>query len=192
MAACTNPALPPLQYDEYESPLGRLTLAAAAQGLCGVWFVGQKYFPALPAPGAPDDRAARHLLAARDWLDRYFAGRCPPPPAPEELPLAPQGSAFRQCVWRLLCQVPYGSTTTYGALAAQAAAQLGRPRLSAQAVGGAVGHNPVSILIPCHRVVGTNGSLIGYAGGIEKKIKLLALEKVDVQAFRVPKKGTAL
>lgn len=177
MAACTNPALLPLQYDEYESPLGRLTLAAAAQGLCGVWFAGQKYFPALPAPGAPDDRAARHLLAARAWLDRYFAGRCPPPPAPEELPLVPQGSAFRQCVWRLLCQVPYGSTTTYGALAAQAAAQLGRPRLSAQAVGGAVGHNPISLLIPCHRVVGADGSLTGYAGGLDRKAWLLDWEQ---------------
>ena len=107
----------------------------------------------------------------------------------------PSGSGRRGIppeVWKLLCEIPYGEVTTYGSLAKKLAAKLGRESMSGQAVGGAVGHNPISILIPCHRVVGTNGSLTGYAGGLEKKIKLLALEGVDTGRFFVPKKGTAL
>ena len=100
--------------------------------------------------------------------------------------------SFRKAVWRLLLEIPYGKTVTYGELAKKLAVQRGKPRMSAQAVGGAVGHNEISIIIPCHRVVGTNGSLTGYAGGIEKKIRLLELEKVDMSCFFVPAKGTAL
>ena len=108
------------------------------------------------------------------------------------LPLHPVGSAFRQSVWEILLQIPYGQTTTYGEIARQLTEQKGGARVSAQAVGGAVGHNEISIIIPCHRVVGTGGSLTGYAGGIDKKIKLLELEHADMRRFFVPKRGTAL
>ena len=107
-------------------------------------------------------------------------------------PLHPAGSAFRRSVWDILLQISYGQTTTYGEIARQLAEKQGLPRMSAQAVGGAVGHNEISIIIPCHRVVGTNGSLTGYAGGIDKKVKLLEWEHADMTGFFVPKKGTAL
>ena len=127
--------------------------------------------------------------AARDWLARYFAGE---KPMPSELPLCPIGGEFRQRVWSLLCQIPYGETTTYGALARALAAQMGRPSMSSQAVGGAVGHNPISIIIPCHRVVGSGGSLTGYAGGIAAKLRLLEHEGVELSSLTVPKRGPAL
>ena len=128
------------------------------------------------------------LAEAKRWLDVYFSGRQPD----FRPPLHPAGSAFRQAVWALLLQIPYGQTTTYGALARQLAQMQGIARMSAQAIGGAVGHNPISIIIPCHRVVGANGSLTGYAGGIEKKVQLLTLEQADMSGFFVPVKGTAL
>ena len=104
----------------------------------------------------------------------------------------PKGSEFRRIVWTLLCEIPYGTYTTYGELAGRAAARMGRESMSSQAVGGAVGHNPISIIIPCHRVVGMDGSLTGYAGGIKNKIKLLELEGADLSHLFVPKKGAAL
>ena len=122
------------------------------------------------------------------WLDIYFTGK-----EPDFMPpLHPIGSAFRQSVWKILLQIPYGQTTTYGEIARQLAEKQGRSKMSAQAVGGAVGHNEISILIPCHRVVGTSGSLTGYAGGINKKIRLLELEHADMHRFFIPRKGTAL
>ena len=128
------------------------------------------------------------LAETKRWLDIYFTGREPgflPP-------LHPIGSAFRQSVWELLLRIPYGQTTTYGEIAQELAAKRGLARISAQAVGGAVGHNEISILIPCHRVVGMSGSLTGYAGGISKKAKLLELERADMNALFIPKRGTAL
>jgi methylated-DNA-[protein]-cysteine S-methyltransferase len=125
----------------------------------------------------------------KSWLDRYFAGQRPDASA---LPLAPIGGAFRQSVWDILRRIPYGKLTTYGEIAREIAAASGKTGMSAQAVGGAVGRNPISIIIPCHRVVGANGSLTGYAGGIGTKVKLLELEGVDMRALFVPKKGTAL
>lgn len=113
------------------------------------------------------------FLQTIQWLDRYFAGK---QPSPDELSLAPMGSPFRQAVWKHLCQIPYGETTTYGAIARTMAAEMGRASMSAQAVGGAVGHNPISIIIPCHRVLGSDGGLIGYAGGLAVKQWLLELE----------------
>lgn len=171
----------------YESPLGGILLAADETGLTGLWFDGEKYYA--------DNLAAEHeardtqaLGAAKRWLDVYFAGK-----GPDFLPpLHPIGSAFRQEVWQLLLEIPYGQTTTYGALARRLAERRGLRHMSAQAVGGAVGHNEISILIPCHRVVGTSGSLTGYAGGIDKKLSLLRLEQVDLSGFFVPTKGTAL
>lgn len=171
----------------YESPLGGILLAADEIGLTGLWFDGEKYYA--------DNLAAEHeardtqaLGAAKRWLDVYFAGK-----EPDFLPpLHPIGSAFRQEVWQLLLEIPYGQTTTYGALARRLAERRGLRHMSAQAVGGAVGHNEISILIPCHRVVGTSGSLTGYAGGIDKKLSLLRLEQVDLSGFFAPTKGTAL
>ena len=174
----------------YTSPLGGMQLAADEVGLVGAWFDGQKYFAANLPPDFSEKSAAQDtpaLAAARRWLDCYFAGREPD----FTPPLHPQGSAFRQAVWAALLQIPYGQTTTYGAIARQLAA-AGAGRMSAQAVGGAVGHNPVSVIIPCHRVVGTNGSLTGYAGGIDRKIKLLALEHTDCTRLFTPQKGSAL
>ena len=171
----------------YESPLGGVLLAADEIGLTGLWFDGQKSF----ARGLPADRVEREtpaLLEAKRWLDIYFSGKEPD----FTPPLHPIGSAFRQSVWEILLQIPYGKTTTYGEIARQLAEKRKLPRMSAQAVGGAVGHNEISIIIPCHRVVGTNGSLTGYAGGIDKKVKLLKLERTDMTGFFVPKKGTAL
>ena len=171
----------------YNSPLGGILLAADEIGLTGLWFDGQKYF----ARGLPADRVEREtpaLLEAKRWLDIYFSGKEPD----FTPPLHPIGSVFRQAVWEILLQIPYGQTTTYGEIARQLAAKLGLPRMSAQAVGGAVGHNEVSIIIPCHRVVGTSGSLTGYAGGIDKKVKLLELEHTDMTELFVPEKGAAL
>ena len=171
----------------HDSPLGGILLAADEIGLTGLWFDGQKYFARdLPAERLEEDTPV--LSEARRWLDVYFTGRQPD----FTPPLHPIGSAFRRGVWDILLQIPYGQTTTYGEIARQLAAKLGLPRMSAQAVGGAVGHNAISIIIPCHRVVGTNGSLTGYAGGIDKKVKLLEWEHADMTDFFIPKKGTAL
>ena len=171
----------------YESPLGGILLAADDIGLTGLWFEGQKYF-ARTLDAVHQEQETAVLSEARRWLDVYFSGRKPD----FTPPLHPVGSPFRRAVWELLLQIPYGQTTTYGALAQQLAAKQGKPRMSAQAVGGAVGHNEISIIIPCHRVVGTSGSLTGYAGGIEKKVRLLQLEHVDMSRFFVPTKGTAI
>lgn len=171
----------------YDSPLGGILLAADESGITGLWFDGQKYFARdLPAERVEQSTAA--LTEAKRWLDIYFTGREPD----FTPPLHPIGSGFRQAVWNILLQIPYGQTTTYGEIARQLAAKQGLARMSAQAIGGAVGHNEISIIIPCHRVVGTNGSLTGYAGGIDRKVKLLELEHTDMSVFFVPKKGTAL
>lgn len=171
----------------YESPLGGILLAADETGLTGLWFDGEKYY-ADKLAAEHEARDTQALGAAKRWLDVYFAGK-----EPDFLPpLHPIGSAFRQEVWQLLLEIPYGQTTTYGALARRLAERRGLRHMSAQAVGGAVGHNEISILIPCHRVVGTSGSLTGYAGGIDKKLLLLRLEQADLSGFFVPTKGTAL
>lgn len=172
---------------EYVSPLGPLTLASDGKSLTGLWIQGQKYYAA-----TLDEQASGTIPTvfdqATEWLDRYFRGENPA----LTLPLAPPGSDFRKAVWAFLCAIPYGEVRTYGDIAKDMAAEMGRSTMSAQAVGGAVGHNPISIIIPCHRVVGAAGSLTGYAGGIERKIRLLEREGVDTGTFFVPTKGTAL
>ena len=156
----------------YDSPLGGILLAADEIGLIGLWFDGEKYY-ADNLPAEHTEQETPILTEARRWLDIYFSGR-----EPDFLPpLHPIGSTFRKAVWEILVQIPYGKTTTYGEIARQLAAKRGLARMSAQAVGGAVGHNEISIIIPCHRVIGTNGSLTGYAGGLDKKKKLLELEQ---------------
>ena len=171
----------------YNSPIGGLLLAADGSGLVGLWLDGGKYFAA-SLPESHVERETTILCESKRWLDMYFSGR-----EPDFMPpLRPSGSCFRKAVWKLLLEIPYGETVTYGGLAKKLSLQMGIPHMSAQAVGGAVGHNEISIIIPCHRVVGANGSLTGYAGGIERKIKLLELEKADISRFYIPTKGTAL
>ena len=183
----------------YESPLGDLLLTADAQALTGVWFDGQKYYARGQADSEPEAGAAicnapceeelAPLLAeAKRWLDLYFAGKEPD----FDLPLNPTGTDFQKSVWSILCTIPYGKTMTYGQIAAQIAAERGIARMSAQAVGGAVGHNPLSIIVPCPRGVGTTGRRPGDGGGIARKIKLLPRDGIDIRPFCVPKKGTAL
>lgn len=170
--------------DTYKSPLGDILLAADEIGLIGLWFEGQKYF-ANTLPGEHISRETPVLAEAKQWLDIYFSGK-----EPDFIPsLHPVGSAFRQAVWQILLQIPYGQTMTYGEIARRMADIQKVPHMSAQAVGGAVGHNGVSIIIPCHRVVGTDGSLTGYAGGMDKKIALLELEHTDMSGFFIPKRS---
>ena len=156
----------------YISPFGEILIAADDSGLTGLWFSGQKYFPVSLPEETPDPTAQHHLDEAIRWLDLYFAGQ-----KPNFTPkLHPAGTQFQHLIWALLLEIPYGETTTYGDLARKAAVILDRPHMSSQAVGGAVGHNPISIIIPCHRVLGANGQMTGYAGGIPRKEKLLTLE----------------
>ena len=167
----------------YNSPLGDLTLASDGTNLIGVWHTRKKYFPSSVDSEMVENDSLEIFRDTKIWLDKYFKGE---KPQIGELPLAPVGNKFRQSVWKILCEIPYGEVTTYGKIAARIAQQRGLKRMSAQAVGGAVGHNPVSIIIPCHRVVGTNGSLTGYAGGIDIKVKLLKHEKADMTKLFVP------
>ena len=171
----------------YKSELGDILLAADETGLTGLWFEGQKYF-AKTLPKEHISQETPVLTQAKTWLDLYFSGQNPT----FTPPLHPSGSSFRQAVWEILLQIPYGQTMTYGEIARKLAGKQNLPHMSAQAVGGAVGHNEISIIIPCHRVVGINGSLTGYAGGIDKKIALLQLEHAEMSRLFVPKKGTAL
>lgn len=158
----------------YDSPLGPITLAGEDGALTGLWFDGQKYFGAgLPA-GTPEGEPPV-FRQVRAWLDRYFRGE-DPGPAP---PLAPAGTVFQRAVWEVLREIPYGRTATYGQVAQAAGRGLGR-NTSPRAAGSAVGRNPISLLIPCHRVVGAGGSLTGYAGGLERKEALLKLESAEI------------
>lgn len=163
-----------IYFTNYNSPFGKMTMAGDENNLFGLWFEGQKYYQS----GISDELIRKDNLSVfkiiTEWLDDYFAGKNP---SIKNLPLAPRGNEFRQSVWKILCEIPYGKTITYGEIAEKTAHQRGIEKMSAQAVGGAVGHNPISIIIPCHRVIGKNGSLTGYAGGIELKRKLLELEK---------------
>ncbi len=154
----------------YDSPLGEMVLACDEVGLTGVWFVGQKYYP---EKASFQFASQTFLTQTAQWLDEYFKGLKPSHLPPLHL----QGSEFQLQVWSLLCEISYGEIVTYSDLARRIAASRGLASMSAQAVGGAVGHNPISILIPCHRVVGANGSLTGYAGGLERKEWLLKWEK---------------
>lgn len=161
-----------LYTSHYASPLGGMTLVSDGTALVGLYFDGQKY----AAEGLDATHTQKNLpifKEVRRWLDVYFSGRKPD----FTPPIAPAGTAFQQSVWEILRTIPYGETTTYGAIARRIEQNTGC-RMSAQAVGGAVGRNPISILIPCHRVVGTNGSLTGYAGGLDKKAYLLRIEEI--------------
>lgn len=155
-----------MEYCQYDSPIGTFLLTAEEDALTGVWMDAS--VPEIGLSGGENPV----LLRTKLWLDRYFRGENPP----VDIPLAPAGTEFQHLIWKLLTAIPYGQTRTYGSIAREAAALLGKDRMSAQAVGGAVGRNPISILIPCHRVVGAEGQLVGYAGGLERKAWLLRHE----------------
>lgn len=173
----------------YDSPLGAITLASTQEALTGLWFDGQKYDQAgLDVNAEVVDASSVDVLAQTvAWLDTYFQGNDPGALPP----CNPQGSAFRKLVWQQLAQIPYGELSSYGQIAKQLEQITGK-RQSARAIGGAVGHNPISIILPCHRVVGAQKNLTGYAGGLDKKIGLLKLEGFDMSQFKIPTQGTAL
>ena len=160
----------------YASPLGEIAMAGDGEALTGLWFAGQRSFAAGLSP-AHEEKDLPVFALTRRWLDVYFSGREPD----FTPPLLPRGTAFQKAVWDILLTIPYGQTTTYGAIAAALAKERGVPRMSAQAVGGAVGRNPISLIVPCHRVVGAVGSLTGYAGGLDRKQALLALEQRGIE-----------
>ena len=170
----------------YQSPLGEILLAADEVGLTGLWFDRAKYYAAGLAPQSTE-RETPPLTEAKRWLDVYFGGKAPDFTPPLFLDTTP----FRKIVWEIMLTIPFGKTMTYGEIARIIALQRGLAQMSAQAVGSAVGHNEISIIVPCHRVVGSSGNLTGYAGGIDKKIKLLKLEGAWQERFFVPKKSTA-
>lgn len=173
----------------YQSPVGKLLIASKDNRLIGLWIENQKYYLSNLKEEIQMSDNIEILVKTKKWLDRYFNGE---KPNINELEMNPMGSEFRKSVWEILKSIPYGKVVTYNDIAKELAKRKKIEKMSAQAVGGAVGHNPISIIIPCHRVVGTNGSLTGYAGGIDKKIYLLKHEKVNIDKLFVPEKGTAL
>ncbi len=173
----------------YDSFIGSITLACNEKNeLVGLWMENQKYFGDTIDEEMIEEEMPV-LIQTKAWLDRYFNGK---KPDINELSLSPIGNEFRQEVWQILKEIPYGEVITYGDIAKKIAIKKGIQSMSAQAVGGAVGHNPISIIIPCHRIVGSNKSLTGFSGGLEKKTKLLKHEGVDTSKLIVPTKGTAL
>ena len=167
---------------EFDSPVGKLTLCSNGENLVGLWLKGQKYFMgSVRGFNIIQNDNLKIFTDTKMWLVDYFKGF---ERYPRELALAPIGGEFRQMVWNELCKIPYGKTITYGELANRIAKFRGLEKMSAQAVGTAIGHNPISIIIPCHRVVGKNGQLTGYAGGIDVKAKLLKLENVDLEILK--------
>lgn len=159
----------------YESPLGKITLASDGDALTGLWFDGQKYFGStLEQKHEPKELPV--FIQTAQWLDVYFSGAAPDFTPPLSMKTTP----FRKAVWNIMLTIPFGKTMTYKAISEVLAAQMGIPSMSAQAVGGAVGHNAISLIIPCHRVIGSNGGLTGYAGGIDKKERLLFMEQTGI------------
>lgn len=171
----------------YQSPLGGITLSSNGTELTGLWFDGQKYF-GNTLPKEYEEKILPVFEQSVRWLDIYFSGKAPD----FTPPLCMQTTLFRKAVWKIMQTIPFGKTMTYGEIADRIAKQKGLSKMSAQAVGGAVGHNSISLIIPCHRVVGTNGSLTGYSGGVDRKLKLLTLEGTDMTGMFVPTRGTAL
>jgi len=162
----------------YETPIGRVMLGSDGKNLIGLWNDGQKYFGGTVSEKMIEKQDLEIFDLTKKWLNRYFEGK---KPNIDELPLAPIGGEFRQIIWNVLCDIPCGEVITYGEIAEITAKIMGKEKMSSRAVGGAVGHNPISIIIPCHRVIGAGGKITGYAGGIEKKIELLKHENVDVK-----------
>lgn len=172
----------PYMTTKYGSPLGMITLGSDGESLIGLWFDGQKYDRASFNGQSAVEGNLPVFEETKNWLDVYFSGESPGFTPPIKV----AGSDFRKAVSDIIRSIPFGETITYGEIAEEVARRTGNDRVSAQAVGGAVGRNPVSIIIPCHRVVGANGSLTGYAGGIDKKVRLLELEGVCMKGLFVP------
>lgn len=170
---------------QYLSPVGEYMIVSDGENIIGMWMVGQKYFARNIKEDIVEKAELPVFTVVKNWLDRYFVRE---KPAIFELPLLLKGSKFQQDVWDMLCEIPYGEITTYKTIARNIASLYGKDRMSAQAVGGAVGRNPISIIIPCHRVIGSDGSLTGYAGGIDVKLKLLEHEGIDTSTLVDPKK----
>jgi methylated-DNA-[protein]-cysteine S-methyltransferase len=171
-----------MQYtSRYHSPLGDMLLAADDSGLTGLWFEGQRHF-ALNLDEEHEERETPLLTTTKQWLDTYFSGSEPGFTVPVHL----TGTAFQNEVWELLCTIPYGHTATYGEIAEKVAAKRGVRSMSPRAIGSAVGRNQISIIVPCHRVVGASGSLTGYSGGVDRKMRLLRLEHADTSSLFVP------
>ena len=166
----------------YKSPLGGITIASDGTALVGLWFEERQRFYAASIAQDHEEKSLPVFELADRWLDLYFSGRNPGFIPPVTL----RTSEFRQAVCRIMLDIPFGRTMTYGTIAKIVARQRGIPRMSAQAVGGAVGHNPVSLMIPCHRVIGAGGALVGYGGGLDRKTALLALEHADLSGDFVP------
>ena len=173
----------------YPSPIGIITLACYSDKLVGLWIKGQRYYGDTIPEATTENNNIKIFGVVKNWLDRYFSGK---KPDIAELSLSPIGGEFRQLVWKTLCEIPYGKVITYGDIAKKVAMKMGRESMSSQAIGGAVGHNPISVIIPCHRVVGSNGSLTGFSAGINVKVKLLELEGADMSGLFIPKQGSAL
>ena len=171
----------------YASPVGNILLAAKNNALVGLW-LHKKHYSSAFTEETTEQEDYPILQQTKKWLDAYFAGE---KPKLSSLKLAPTGSAFAKQVWKLLEKIPYGKTVTYGELAQKIAQKNGLAKMSAQAVGGAVGHNPISIIVPCHRVIGAGGNLTGYGGGMANKIKLLKHEGAWQKVFFVPKKAVS-
>lgn len=158
----------------YNSPLGRIIIVGSETHITVVFFENSRYSDVYNEPNLIKNDDLPIFIKTKNWLNRYFNGENPDP---KEIPTELHGSEFAMQVWEILKQIPYGQTVTYGEIAKKIAEQNGMKKMSAQAVGGAVGRNPISIIVPCHRVIGANGNLTGYAGGIDRKIKLLEIEK---------------
>ncbi|MDO4177115.1 MAG: methylated-DNA--[protein]-cysteine S-methyltransferase [Bacillota bacterium] len=194
----------------YNSPSGRLTMISDGTALNALLLQKETEGMKLEETGEKTSPEAAEIFALTEaWLDDYFAGKkCENPALFSEgkqaaktyilkvgksrIYLRPEGSDFRQEVWKILCEIPYGETVTYGDIAKRVAKLRGRKKMSAQAVGGAVGNNPIAIIIPCHRVVGAGGNLVGYGGGMPMKVQLIKLEGMDINEFIIPTKGTKL
>ncbi len=173
----------------YKSPLGKITLISDENYLKLLKLEKHRFYNGFGEEEILQKDNLEILVKTKNWLDMYFNGECP---KTNEIPLAPEGNEFRQMVWKILCNIPYGKLITYGDIAKLIAKQKGIKKMSGQAVGNAVGHNPIPIIIPCHRVIGKGGNLTGYGGGMQTKVKLLKLEKVDMTNLYIPTKGTAL
>ena len=170
-----------IYYTNYLSTIGKLAIASDGESLIGLWIEGQKYFENTIVGEKRQKDDLKILVQTKRWLDRYFDGE---KPSSKELLLKPTGGEFRQIVWKTLLEIPYGKTTTYGEITKKVAKIQNKETMSAQAIGGAIGHNPISIIIPCHRVIGKKGMLVGYAGGIEIKKKLLEIEGVNFDKIK--------
>lgn len=169
----------------YNSPIGKKVLASEDNKLIGLWIEGQKHYLGKIKDKTAENNNIPIFKKTKSWLNKYFEGENP---KITELELAPIGSEFSKIVWKTLCEIPYGEVTTYGNIAKKVAKQMHKEKMSSQAIGGRIANNPISIIIPCHRVVGTNGNLTGYASGIDKKIKLLELEKIETSKLKLPKR----